>query len=112
MKIRLNSLGVTLSGILALTNIAGLIYIAMEAYGVSRYLGTKTSFSMAEAAYLGALWTEVVAKAGMGILLNVVVFGWILLNVELYDERRDVFRHQVVDGIRALAQQDEPRKAA
>lgn len=109
MKLKLNGFGSLLAVLLAVANLGGLFYLTMEIITKGAYRGsTPGSFSMAEAAYLGALWTEIVAKACAGILLNVVVFGWILLNLKLDDQENELFRARVVAGMGTL--KDQGRK--
>jgi hypothetical protein len=103
MKIRVNGFGALLVVLLTVVNLGGLFYLAMEILTTDSYRGsTPGSFSMAEAAYLGALWTEVVAKACIGILLNLIVFGWILLNIKIDDQANELFRARVVAGMDTL----------
>ncbi|WP_457090730.1 hypothetical protein [Microvirga sp. P5_D2] len=103
MKVRVNGFGALLVVLLIPVNLGGLFYLIMEILTTSGYSGSnRGSYSMAEAAYLGSLWTAVVAKASAGILLNVVVFGWVILNLELHDPGYSTFHKEIVSEVKSL----------
>jgi len=113
MKIKLNGFGVLLVILLTVANLGGLFYLAIEVFLKSGYSGSKPgSYSMAEAAYLGALWSEITAKACIGILLNTVVFGWILLNLKIDDNASELFRARVIASMDTLKEYHRKEEAS
>jgi hypothetical protein len=113
MKLKLNGFGSLLVVLLTVFNIGGLFYLTMEIFTVGTWRGSASgSISMVEAAYLGALWSAVVAKACAGILLNLIVFGWILLNMQIDDRGSELSNARIVAALDTLTDQGRNAQAS
>lgn len=74
-KIHLNAFGLTVVILLFLADIIGIAVLFDEYMKIVRFsFDTPGKVSMVEAAYLGALWTQMCAKIIFGILVNVMAF--------------------------------------
>jgi len=100
MAVRVNTFGAILVILLLVANVVGAIILGIDLSDVRG--ATRSSYNIAEAAYLGAVWTQLAAKACVGIFLNIVVMGWILLNLELEDPHIHQHRDQVISELQAL----------
>jgi hypothetical protein len=74
-------------GLLLIANAGWILYLCTEWLSIAIYSGRiPGSLNMAEATYLSALWSGLVAKVYFWIFVNLVVLGWILVSARFEDQ--------------------------